>query len=651
MDSWEAGLQNWTEDMLKEFRARRGYDPAPYLPALTGRVVETAEVSDRFLWDFRRTIADMLADYHYAMPVESLRRRGIQVYGEAAGTNNPMMQDALQNKGLVDIPMGEFWILLPGATHRPEHVTDVREAASAAHIYGKPLVATESFTSFVPGWNDSPASLKWIGDHYMTFGVNRFVIHTSVHQPFKDRKPGFTLGPFGQHFTRNLTWAEQSKGWISHLSRSSFLLQQGLFVGDLAYFVGEGIPAIVYSGENVNPRPKAPAGYAYDYVNAEVLLKRMAVKDGRLVLPDGMSYRVLVLPDHLERMTLPVLEKIRDLVAAGATVVGPKPKKSPGLSGYPASEEELRSLANEVWGAADGRTVLEHGYGKGRVYWGKPLADVLAALKTPPDFEYSRPRTDTTLESVHRQVADTHLYFVTNQKDREEDVEVRFRVDGKAPELWHPETGEIEPAGYAIENGHTTVPLRLGPYESVFVVFRQAATAASRPAPRPVSTIVATLQAPWEVSFPPNWGAPPSVRLDKLISWTEHSIEGVKYFSGTATYTTTLDAAKSWLRPGARLVLDLGTVKEVAELSVNGKPLGILWRRPFQADVTAALKPGPNRLEIKITNLWANRMIGDQLLPEEKRYTFSTFKPYRKDSPLLGSGLLGPVTLTRVTTK
>jgi hypothetical protein len=649
VDSWEAGMQNWTEEILAEFATRRGYDPRPYLPVLTGRVVDSGEASERFLWDFRRTIADVLADVHYTMPAEQLRQRGLKLYGEAAGANSPMLQDALQNKARVDIPMGEFWTLLPGQGHRAEHVTDVREAASAAHVYGKPLVAAESFTSFVPGWNDAPSRLKWLGDYFMSLGVNRFVIHTSVHQPFLDRRPGMTLGPFGQHYTRHNTWAEQSRGWVSHLTRSSYMLQQGLFVGDLAYYYGEGAPASVYVGDKTTPSPEPPPGYAYDYINTEALLTRVSVKDGRLVLPDGMSYRVLVLPDGLDRLTPAVARKLAELVKGGATVVGPKPLGSPSLAGFPASDDEVRSLGNEVWGDCNGRTVTEHPYGQGRVYCGRPLAEVLAAAKTPPDVEYSRPRVDTTLAWIHRQLGDTHVYFVANQQDRPEEVEVRFRVDGKAPELWHPETGEIGPAAYAIANGRTTVPLRLGPHDAVFVVFRQAAASPARTRPRAASTELATVRGPWTVSFPPDRGAPAKVTLGELASWNSNADEGVKYFSGTATYTRTLEAPPAWFRPGTKVLLDLGAVREVAEVSVNGQPAVLLWRPPFRADVTGALRPGTNQVEIKVTNLWANRMIGDQLLPEDKRYTFSMFMPYKKDSPLLESGLLGPVTVWSVT--
>jgi hypothetical protein len=649
LDSWEAGMQNWSEGILDEFKARRGYDARPYLPVMTGRVVDSVVTSERFLWDWRRTIADVLAEYHYKLPTEMLHARGLKVYGEAAGANSPMLQDALQKKGLVDIPMGEFWQLLPGQGHRPEHVTDIREAASAAHVYGKPLVASESFTSFVPGWNDAPSSLKWLGDYYMSLGVNRFVIHTSVHQPFKDRRPGLTLGPFGQHYTRNNTWAEQSRGFITHLTRSSYLLQKGLFAGDLAYYYGEGAPASVYRGPKTTPSPEPPEGYAYDYVNAEVILTRLSVKDGRLVLPDRMSYRLLVLPDGLDQLTPPVMRKLRDLVAEGANVAGPKPVGSPSLAGQPVADTEVRSLANEVWGDCDGRTIVEHAYGKGRVYCGRPLAEVMAALKTPPDFEYTRPSIDTTLVYVHRTIGAAEVYFVANQKERAEDVEVRLRVDGLAPEIWHPETGEIGPAAYRIESGRTTVPLSLGPQEAVFVVFREKTTTPSRVLPRPVSTTVATLEGPWDLSFPSDQGAPDKVRLEALTSWATHSTPGIRYFSGTATYTKDVQAPASWFRPGARLVLDLGKVKEIAEVSVNGKAVGLAWRSPFRLDVTEALKPGANRVEVRITNLWANRMIGDTQPGIVKPYTFSLFKPYKEDSPLLESGLLGPVSLVAVT--
>jgi hypothetical protein len=653
MDSWEAGQENWTDDMVGEFRARRGYDPIPYLPALTGRVVESAEVSDRFLWDFRRTIADLLAENHYGAATEYLRARGVGLYAEAMGTGLPTTGDALLSKGQVDIPMGEFWVPLPGRGDNREHPTDVREAASAAHIYGKTLVAAESFTSMpmIPGWGQPPAYLKPIADRYLAMGVNRIVFHTSDHQPFVDEahKPGITLGPFGQHYTRNITWAEQAVAWNTYLARASHLLQQGLFVGDLAYYYGEGAPVTVPFWKTVRPEP--PAGYNYDYVNTDVLMTRMSVKDGRLLLPDGMSYRVLVLPEDVDRLTPPVARKIRDLVTAGAIVVAPKPKGTPSLAGYPSSDDEVRAIANDVWGGVDGKSITRHPYGKGRVYWGPPLDEVLAEEKVAPDFLHNRPQIDTSLVWIHRQLGETDIYFVGNQKPRAEDVVASFRVAGKEAELWRPDTGLIEPSAYAIEGGRTTVPLHLDPHASVFVVFRRAAAAPARTLPGATTTVLATLAGPWSVRFPPNWGAPPEVRLDRLVSWTASADPGVKYFSGTATYEKDLQARPPWFRPGAKVMLDLGDVKEIAEVSVNGTPLGILWKPPFQADVTAALQPGSNHLEIKVTNLWPNRMIGDQQPSATKAYTFTDYKAYTRDSPLLESGLLGPVTLLAVTSR
>jgi hypothetical protein len=659
MDSWEAGLENWTDDMVSEFQKRRGYDPTPYLPVLTGRVVDSADASDRFLWDFRRTIADLLAENHYGLATEMLHERKLGLYAEAMGAALPTTGDALQDKGRVDIPMGEFWVQPPGQAHSREHPTDVREAASGAHIYGKTYVAVEAFTTGPPmsGWQP-PSYLKSFADYYFAQGMNRIVFHTSDHQPFVDdkHKPGITLAIFGQHYTRNNTWAEPAVAWNTYLARCSYLLQQGLFVGDLAYYYGEGAPATIPFWKRVRPEP--PAGYNHDYVNTEVLLTRMAVKDGRVVLPDGMSYRVLVLPEDVDRLTPPALRRIRDLVAEGATVVAPRPKKSPSLTGYPAADDEVRAIANEVWGAIDGRSITEHAYGRGKVYWGLPLEEVLAQQKTGPDFLYSRPGIDTTLAWIHRRLPDAEIYFVANQKDRPEDLLTSFRVEGKEAELWHPATGEIEPGAYSTANGRTTVPLHLDAYGSVFVVFRHAAGAPSRTVPTPTSTTLATVAGPWNVSFPPNWGAPPQITLERLTSWTDSAEAGVKYFSGTATYRKDIQVPAAWLRPEAKLMLNLGDVKELAEVSVNGKPVGILWTPPFRADVTGALQAGVNRLEIKVTNLWTNRMIGDQELPPEKRYTFSTYDPYDKTSPfgrrtgpnqLLGSGLLGPVTLSSLT--
>jgi hypothetical protein len=652
MDSWEAGVENWTDDMIADFQKRRGYDPTPYLPVLTGRIVGSAGASDRFLWDFRRTIADLLAENHYGVATRYFNQHGVGLYAEAMGADAPTTGDGLLNKSEVDVPMGEFWTPPVGAKDGPEHPADLIEAGSAAHIYGKPLAGAESFTTApsAPVWA-SPFYLKPLGDKAMSLGINRFIFHTSDHQPFvdDDHKPGMTLGFFGQHYTRNTTWADQAIAWNTYLARCSFLLQQGKFVGDLAYFYGEGAPATVPFWKPLSPAP--PQGYAYDWINSDVLLNRMSVDDGRLVLPSGMSYRVLVLPDYVNEITLPVLRKLRDMVGAGAIVVAPRPVHSPSLADD-AHEAEFRSIVNELWGSIDGMGATEHGYGQGKIYWGRPLDEALIREKESPDLEYNRPDPDSSLVWIHRHDGDAEFYFVANQIERTQNFEVSFRIEGKEAELWHPDTGEIEPADYRIERGRTVVPLRLDPDGSVFVVFRRPAATPSRTLPHPVSADLATVDGAWQVSFPPNRGAPPQAQFDKLISWTNSADEGVKYFSGTAVYAKDVDAPGAWFNGDAKLILDLGAVKEIAEISINGKPVGgILWKPPYQTDVTSALKPGRNHVEIKVTNLWPNRIIGDRQPNAAKKYAWLDYKPFRADTPLLESGLLGPVKISSVVSK
>jgi hypothetical protein len=472
------------------------------------------------------------------------------------------------------------------------------------------------------------------------------VVHTSAHQPL-DTKPGNTM--VGTHFHRNITWAESAGPFVTYLARNSFLLQQGSFVGDIAYYVGESIPAAIPYWEKVKPEP--PEGYDYDFVNTDILLNRMSVREGRLVLPSGTSYSVLVLPET-DRMTLPVLRKIGHLISQGATVVGPKPAKSPSLADYPSADREVAKEASEIWGGTDGRTMTQGNYGQGHVFWGLSLADVLALKGVPRDVEYNHPNPDTLLVSIHRRTGDTDIYFISNQRDRAEDVQVRLRVNGKMPELWHSDTGAIEPVIYETADGRTTVPLHLEAREAVFVVFRQPAVQPSRSLSHLMMMRVATVSGPWEVSFPPNLGAPSRIQLDQLSSWTTHSEEGVKYFSGTATYTKEVSASQEWFRSGTRVFLDLGKVADLAEVSINGHPLGLVWKAPYRVEATQALKPGPNWIEIKVTNEWTNRILGDQLSPPEKRILAAA--PILRGFGGMGagpptppvSGLLGPVTIS-----
>lgn len=665
-DSFEADAQNWTEDLPVEFLKRRGYDLTPYLPVLSGRIVKSAEVSDRFLWDFRRTIADLLAENHYKALGDLARAEGIKLYGESAGISLPIIQDAMLNKKYLDIPMGEFGMTqglgsaegsswkspkdldddhaYRGAGDRLHaHQSDIREAASAAHIYGKKFVATESWTG---GAFESPASMKLIGDYWNTQGVNRFIFHTSTHQPL-DTKPGNAM--VGTHIHRNITWAEQALPFTTYLSRNSYLLQQGTFVADIAYYLGEGIPSAVPYWKKIKPEP--PAGYDYDFLGTDILLEDATVVNGNVVLKSGMQYRVLVLPEVPE-MTPAVLKKVKALVAEGATIVGPKPMKSPSLSGYPTVDSEIESLANEVWGDADGQLVYNHPYGKGHVYWGIPLVSILAELNVRKDVDYTKPHTNTYLSWIHRKTSDADIYFVSNLRNQKENVKLEFRISGITPELWHADSGLIEPADYTIENGITTVPYEFNPEESVFIVFSKPTTVVSFQKPKLSSKQISQINEVWTVTFPPQLGAPAKITLDKLISLSEHVDEGVKYFGGTATYSKEITVGKEWFsKPGSKFLLDLGIVKDLAEISINGKSIGTLWKLPYQIDITSALKQGVNKIDVKVTNQWTNRITGDMANPNSKILSGAGLRFGGGSSKLIESGLIGPVTLNQVSPK
>jgi hypothetical protein len=680
-DSWEVGYENWTPLMRQDFLKRRGYSMDPWLPVLAGYVVGSEEESERFLWDFRRTLADLLADNYYRTQLDFAHQHNLKVYAEATGHGLPTIADQLQVKGFTDVPMGEFWSLRGD-------LDDNKEAASAAHIYGKALSASESFTttSGTIARTRDPYNLKVEGDLRFCMGVTRFCFHTFAHQPWLDRAPGMTMAYCGPNFDRNNTWYSMGQPWITYISRCQFLLQQGLFVGDVAYYYGEDAPV----GFNFHEMPmQVPPGYDFDACNTDIL-KQMTVKDGRIVLPSGMTYRVLLLPNS-RRMTPDTLKTVADLVKAGATVMGPKPELSPSLIGYPGCDLTLRKLADKVWGDCDGKTATSHVYGAGTVNWGIPLADL---LKVPPDFTSA----DKNLHYIHREDGKTEIYFVSNQSTSATQTTCEFRVTGLQPELWHPDTGKREKLAMYASNGATTkVSLNLDPAGSVFVIFREPANsdavlsvsrdgksylpfyaAGNDPSATPPEmaggklamevwepgkylfttakgeTVAATVDkipptipvpGPWNLQFPDKLGAPPTGTFKDLISWSDSADDGIKYFSGAATYHNSIKVPADWLLPGTKAYLNLGEVKNLAEVTLNGKQIEILWKPPFRADVTSALKVGENTIDIKVVNLWPNRLIGDKKLPFDKRVVWVSFNPYTADSPLLPSGLLGPVVI------
>jgi alpha-L-rhamnosidase len=660
MDSWEAGQENWTEDMLSEFKRRRGYDATPYLLTLTGRIVGSSKESDAFLWDYRRTIAEMLADNHYKLATDFLAKQGIGLYAEAMGVSLPTTGDGLLNKGQVTIPMGEFWTPIAGVADFPAREADVLEAVSAGHIYGKNIIATESFTSnpSTPGWGQTPFYLKQLADQNFARGVNRIVFHTSDQQPFTDEKhkPGITLGFYGQHYSRNITWAEQAIVWNTYLARCSQMEQTGKPVVDVAYFYGEGAPVTVPYWKQFSPA--VPASFSHDYVNADILLNHASVDQGELTLTGGMRYRLLVVPDEFNQLTLPMVRKFSELVNAGATVIAPRVIGSPSLADANSSAE-LKKLSLALWGS-DTTVRGYNKFGKGKIYWGTSVEDVLAADHISPDFtydpptdvlpyDYPSPKTSAEIVWNHRRTPDKEIYFVANQRMRTENITVHFRAPGKSVELWHPDTGSIEPVAYADTGANTTVNLHLTPEESVFVVFRSEDTK-RQPAANHSPQELLTITTPWKLEFPPNLGAPPQIQMSSLTSWTTSAEPGVKYFSGTATYSNQFTLTEGWNQSGSKILLDLGRVREFAQVTLNGKPLPeILWKPPFTLEVTPALKSGLNTIEIKVTNLWPNRIIGDQQPDAKEKFTFTVYGAYKADSPLVESGLIGPVRLLVVT--
>jgi len=634
-DSWEAGSQNWTDNMMAQFKKLRGYDPSPWLPVLTGQVVESAEASDRFLWDFRKTIADLTANEHYGQLEETLHEWKMGHYGESHESGRAFIADGMEVKKFNEVPMSAMWTQSPGVNKEQfGYNADDRESASVAHIYGQNLAAAESMTAAAAPWAWSPATLKPTADQEFLNGINRFVIHESAHQPLVGKAPGMTLGPFGQWFNRNETWADQAAAWVAYLARTSFLLQAGKFGADLVYFYGEDSNLTAIFNKK---SPDVPAGYGFDYVNADALIHELHVENGRIATKGGMSYKLLALDPYSKHMSLPVLRAIHVLVEDGANLAGPKPEEDPSLSD---DQGEFKKLNEELFGDGTGT----HKIGKGTVYAGQGAGDVFHAINVEPDFDYTKPESDTRLEFVHRRLSDGDLYFVDNRGDNGHKVDATFRVAGKEAELWYPETGKTEPASFRIQEGRTTVPLDLEPWGSVFVVFRKPTTATSRNVATGEKKELAALDGSWHVAFQNGRGAPDSISLDSLASWSENSDASVKYFSGTGTYTKTFNAGPTWFAKGSQVWIDLGDVKNLAEVSVNGKSLGIVWHAPYRVNITSALKPGPNELTVKVTNAWVNRLIGD----EQKgatRVTFADVKPYKANSPLLASGLLGPVNL------
>jgi hypothetical protein len=627
-DSYEVGSQNWTDDFIEKFKSAYSYDPVPFIPVLNGRVVGSADQSERFLWDLRRLVADLVA-YEYVGGLREISHKyGLTTWLENYG-HFGFPGEFLQYGGQSDEVSGEFWS--EGDLGDIEN----RAAASTAHIYGKNKVSAESFTSGGPAYSRYPALMKRRADRFFTEGINNTLLHVYIQQPDDHPLPGKHTW-FGNDFNRLNTWFYDMDIFIDYLKRCNMLLQQGNYIADVAYFIGEDAPKM--TGVR---NPALPLGYSFDYINAEVIKTRLDVKDGKLFLPDGMSYKILVLP-KLETMRPELLLRIKELVLKGAVVLGPRPSRSPSLQNYNAADADVQKVAAELWADIDGRNVKEHHLGKGVVLDGMDMEEAFKYLNVIPDFK-SGPLD--SLLFIHRTLKDGEVYFVSNQKNTKVNVSPEFRCSDKIPELWDPLTGKMYPLPEYTQSATTTkVPLYLAPAGSAFIIFRKPGfRKASIGSNNPPVKRTLFLTDEWLVKFDPKMRGPSGpIIFKELVDWSQVSNDSIKYYSGTATYQKDFVITK--LASGIKVYLDLGTVGVIAKVKLNGINVGGVWTAPYQLDITAAIKPGKNSLAIKVVNTWENRLIGDQRLPINQRKTKLYYNEwYFPNSPLKFSGLLGPV--------
>lgn len=640
-DSWEAGKIGWTTLFPEEFQKRRGYDLIPYLPIIAGAKMSDADTRQRVERDYTLTISDLIAENHYADLNKLAIDNNLTFYSEAAGPNFDQA-DLLKTSSRVGLAMAEFW--MPSA-HRPTLDSRflLRNAANANHVYGNNITMCESFTSLGPEWEEGPFDMKPVADQAFCDGLNKICVHNFSQSPSLTAKPGYVYVA-GTHYEPGITWWDETPAFNRYLARCSFMLQQGKFVADALFYHGDNIG---HGEQRKTVPPTLGEGYDHDNCNSEVLLTRTSAGGGRIELSDGMTYRVLALPNG-QPMPLRDLEKIANLVEAGATIVGPPPTGLPGMDFNSSDKQQFDDLVSHLWGGMDGSRVTQKQLGAGQLFWGPTVRQVLQANGVAPDFEETGLSDGGFIDWIHRGADGLDIYYVASRWEHPENVDCAFRVSGKQPELWNPVTGEIRDAtAFRQQNGRTIVPLQFGPCGSIFVVFRRsipANIAGTTTSNYPSLRQLQRLSGPWKVDFDPKWGGPASVVFDELVDWTARPEEGIRYYSGTAVYHKNF---KLKHRPveGEGLILDLGQVHEVAVVRLNGQDLGTVWVKPARVDITRAVRAGGNDLEVTVVNLWPNRLKGDESLPEEKRYTETNIRKFTEASPLLPSGLIGPVSV------
>lgn len=621
-DSYEMGSQNWTDGFEQKFEKKYGYNPKTFLPVFSGRIVGSVKASNRFLWDLRRAIADDVAYEYVGGLKEIANEHGLKLWLENYG-HWGFPSEFLMYGGQSDLIGGEYW------NEGTLGDIECKAASSAAHIYGKKTTSAECFTAGQRSFVRHPAMLKKRGDWSLTEGINHHVLHVYIHQP-DDKVPGNNAW-FSTEFNRKNTWFEQGKTYFDYLRRAQHLLQQGNYAADLCYFIGEDAP-IMTGATN----PAVPKGYSFDYINAEVIINSMHVKDGRLVLDNGMNYGMMVLPP-LETMRPKLLSKLEQLVTDGAIIYGQAPKASPSLQNYPESDARVRFLASKLW--AGNEPVKKHG--KGAIIDGLPILEALNLFSIRKDVEVS----DDVLWT-HRALADMDIYFLTNQSGKEININPSFRVEGLQPQLWDALTGEIkELSDYKVTKGRTSIPLKMEADRSWFVIFSNASHPLIKKeigANTPNYQVTQTIATPWQIDFESKNIAPETIQTKELMDWSKSQDDLLKYYSGTANYTTTFKYQKS---NAGKVAIDLGKVGVMATVKLNGKQIGTTWMAPYRLDITDAVKEGDNQLEIKVVNVWRNRLTGDKALPANQRTTSVLVDAVLPEEEMSASGLIGPVTI------
>jgi len=630
-DSYEQGSQNWTDGFEQKFEAKFGYNPKKYLPVFSGRIVGSVEESERFLWDLRRSVADAVA-YEYVGGLRKISNdHNLKLWLENYG-HWGFPSEFLMYGGQSNLVSGEFWN--EGTLGNIE----CKSGSSAAHVYGKPITSAEAFTASENAFLRHPAMLKKRGDWSYTEGINHFVLHVYIHQPDDKRVPGVNAW-FSTEFNRHNTWFGQSKTWIDYLRRCQHLLQQGKYAADVCYFIGEDAPMMTGARN-----PELPEGYSYDYINAEVILNSLSVKDGKFVLPDGMSYSIMILPP-IKTMRPELLTKIESLVAQGGFIFGQAPERSPSLENYPESDNQVKELAQKLWNSEKDEGIQIKKYGDGYVVDELDLKSTLQTLGIGKDVDIEG---GLPILWTHRTSPGMEIYFLTNQSEEEVSFTPSFRVNGLKPQLWDAVTGEIRPlVEYKEENGRTLVPVKMQPLQSWFIVFTNSGEQSIGKGTKtnfPDLKSLQTIDNTWVVDFLNKDIGPEAPEIFETLSdWSKSGNEKIKYYSRTAIYKTSFKVGN--IPEGQELFINLGNIGVMAQVKLNGIDVGVTWIAPYTLNVTDCLKEGENAIEIEVVNLWRNRLLKDKKLPENERYTWHLVDDIKNGEEPHTSGLIGPVSI------